>query len=298
MVRTWMLVVLGACGSVSEKPDAAMGSDTPPPIDGPTDSPTVDAMLGAFGPPTKIAELSSTKEDWGVTLRADQLEVFFASNRTSSADDIFSATRATTSAPWGAPTLVAALSSTAFDLQPSLSPDGLTIWFTSNRGGAGFEIMTSVRASLAGGWSVPVAVPELNSTADEAPMNVLANGMTMAFTSNRGGNYDIYLATRAGASGAWTSTALAMGVNTTGDEFDAQLTQDGLGIYFTTPGSALDLVYAHRASTSAAFATPVPLTEVLAVGKNEEDLWVSADERTIVFASDRDGTRDLWQATR
>lgn len=80
---------------------------------------------------------------------------------------------------------------------------------------------------------------------------------------------------------------------------------DGLSLYFTAapPGAVnsdmtgRDLYRATRATLSAAFSDPQPLTEL---NSNERDQlpWVSRDELTIVFSSERSGTSRLYTASR
>jgi len=90
---------------------------------------------GAFGPASLIPELSSASVDGQPNLRRDGLEIFFFSNRSGN-NDIYSASRATTADPWSTPVnLGAAVNSAASETRPSLSWDGATLYFGSNRAG-------------------------------------------------------------------------------------------------------------------------------------------------------------------
>lgn len=93
---------------------------------------------GAYGQAALIAQLSSAAQDGQPNLRRDGLEIFFFSNRTGTlgSNDIYSATRASTADPWSAPVnLGAAVNSDASETRPSLSWDGTTLYFGSNRAG-------------------------------------------------------------------------------------------------------------------------------------------------------------------
>ncbi len=92
---------------------------------------------GAFGPAVRIEELSSTAQDGHPNVRRDGLEIFFFSNRPGAlGNDIYSATRASTADAWSTPVnLGAAVNSAASDTRPSLSWDGTTLYFGSNRAG-------------------------------------------------------------------------------------------------------------------------------------------------------------------
>ena len=87
------------------------------------------------------------------------------------------AAQATTATPigasaviWSAPVnLGSAINSTASDQGPAISPDGLSLYFTSNRTGGvgGFDMYVSQRASVDGAWGSPVNIAALNTTSDE-----------------------------------------------------------------------------------------------------------------------------------
>ena len=91
---------------------------------------------GAFGPAVLITELSSASAaDGQPNLRRDGLEIFFFSNRAGN-NDIYAATRASTADPWSTPVnLGTAVNSPASETRPSLSWDGTTLYFGSDRAG-------------------------------------------------------------------------------------------------------------------------------------------------------------------
>jgi len=86
-------------------------------------------------------------------LRKDGLEIVFDSNRAGTFD-IFTATRGSVNAQWSSPKLLgeSVNSATADETRPSLSRDGLRLYFGSTRanaelGGAGGDIYVSTRES-------------------------------------------------------------------------------------------------------------------------------------------------------
>jgi len=92
----------------------------------------------SFGAPAAVGGLNSGQDDFRPNLRRDGLEIFFDSNRPGGIGglDIWTATRASTSDPWSAPTnLGAGVNSTANDLRASLSWDGTTLYLGSLRAG-------------------------------------------------------------------------------------------------------------------------------------------------------------------
>src|SRR5207249_6256786 len=73
---------------------------------------------------------------------------------------------------WSAPVhLGAVINSTAADQQPAISPDGLSLYFTSNRVAGslgGFDMYVVQRASILDSWGPPMNLgPAVNTTFDE-----------------------------------------------------------------------------------------------------------------------------------
>lgn len=92
---------------------------------------------GAFGPAEAVSELNTRAADGHPNLRRDGLEIFFFSNRTGAlGNDIYSATRTSTQDPWSTPVnLGPNVNSPASETRPSLTWDGTTLYFGSNRAG-------------------------------------------------------------------------------------------------------------------------------------------------------------------
>jgi hypothetical protein len=86
------------------------------------------------GEAVPVAELNSSANDAAVSIRHDGKEIFFWSNRLGT-QDLFTSTRQNTHHPWSAPTRLDAPLNTATsnELTPSLSFDGTTLIFASNR---------------------------------------------------------------------------------------------------------------------------------------------------------------------
>ncbi|HEU5489913.1 MAG TPA: hypothetical protein VFU84_03890 [Gaiellaceae bacterium] len=86
-----------------------------------------------FGPATAVAELNdAAANDIQPNVRADGLEVVFASNRPGTAGgmDVWAATRSSLDAPWSTPVnLGAVVNTVAGETRPSLSRDGKQLLF-------------------------------------------------------------------------------------------------------------------------------------------------------------------------
>jgi len=110
---------------------------------------------GTFGSPVPVAELNSPSSDQQPAIRHDGLEFFLASDRpgTFGLVDLWVATRASTSDPWGVPVnLGASVNSASTDARPAVSFKGTELYFQSNRpGGFGaFDLYVITRSKLTG----------------------------------------------------------------------------------------------------------------------------------------------------
>jgi hypothetical protein len=85
---------------------------------------------GGYEAPLIVPELSSESEETTPVLSSDGLSVFLGSNRaeTGGQFDVFLATRPTTAAPFGKPTLVSTLSTGSHDFPTWISPDGCRLY--------------------------------------------------------------------------------------------------------------------------------------------------------------------------
>jgi len=98
--------------------------------------------IAGYTQPEPVVELNTAAQDGHPNLRRDGLEIFFFSTRpgTLGAQDLYSATRESTSDPWSTPVnLGPDVNSTAADTRPSLSWDGTELYFGSTRTGGGAE---------------------------------------------------------------------------------------------------------------------------------------------------------------
>ena len=92
---------------------------------------------GSFGPAVPVSSLNSANDDFRPNVRKDGLEVVFDSNRsgTLGGQDIWSATRDSVDDEWSTPVDLTSVNSPANETRASLSWDGRTLTFGSNRTG-------------------------------------------------------------------------------------------------------------------------------------------------------------------
>ncbi|HEU0237362.1 MAG TPA: hypothetical protein VFR14_13060 [Candidatus Limnocylindrales bacterium] len=129
-----------------------------------------------------------------------ETELYFSSTRVGGLGDIY--VSAFNGSGFGAPAVVAALSSAQDDFRPNVRRDGLEIFFDSNRPGGlgGLDIWTSTRASTADSWSSPTNLGgAVNSSVNDLRPSLSWNGSALYFGSVRAGgegSQDIYVTTR------------------------------------------------------------------------------------------------------
>jgi hypothetical protein len=143
-----------------------------------------------FGAPANVAELNTADWDSAPSISADGLTIFIMSDRAGGAggQDIWMATRPSTSDPFGAPTNVAEINSADIEASPNISADSLTLYFNSDRaGGEGSQdIWMATRADVNTAFDVPVNVAAINTTLDDQGPDISDDGQTMYFNRTLG----------------------------------------------------------------------------------------------------------------
>jgi hypothetical protein len=138
-------------------------------------------------------------------ISADGLTLYFASTRTGNFNyELYQATRASPSAPFDTPSILAGLTSIGNDSMPVVRGDGLELFFASNREqvmypeGYTNDIYRATRASLSEAFGAPSVVTELAAPTNEGPTWISPDGCTLVFTSSRAGagGYDLWMTTR------------------------------------------------------------------------------------------------------
>jgi Tol biopolymer transport system component len=261
--------------------------------------------LGVFGGATKISVSTSNRLEDDPTLTADLLEMVFESDRMggSGGSDLWITRRQMIGGAWATPIPVSNVNSDASEEHPGLSDDGLTLWFASDRGGGlgSFDIYVATRTDRSSGtpWSMPMPASTLNGVANDESPQVDSSELVMVMARGPNGAEDLFISTRATTASTWPEpTPIAELNQASTSETAPMMSADGQTIYFTSNrgGGGAELYLATR-TTDRTFAAPTPISELDAT-LEQTDPWISPDQRTIVFVSDQDGTRDLWEATR
>ncbi len=172
---------------------------------------------------------------------------------------------------------------------------------------AGFgDLVVRKRATRDGSFGAAASMGPVNTPASEYQPSLTHDGLSLYFMSDRGNQYDIYVATRDDA-GLFGNAQPLTAVNLT-DVFDAvpYVGPKGEWLYFSSGrGSGVGHIYRSERGDGGAFTTPTELDELKSSDKTkgESSAVLSGDELTMYFASDRvdlqgAGLDDIYMATR
>jgi hypothetical protein len=255
-----------------------------------------DAPLGMWGAATAIngADDPTLNID-DCTLNSTETELYFKHPNGAGDDDLYVMTRMTATDPWGTPAAVTALDSGNDEESPRLSPDDLAIYF-----GRDGNIFKSTRGMVGGTWGPPAAVNEINTGTYNKWLAVCDNDYFMvsrAVSRGMTSDQDLFVGHLDGVDpGTLAATISATGYN----EISAFLSKDCTTTYFASNRSGQTQIYtATRATATDPFGAPALVSD-FGTATDNEDLWVSTDQRLAVFASVRgtDTKKALYQSTR
>jgi hypothetical protein len=218
--------------------------------------------------------------------------------------------RASIDDDWGPPqNLGPAVNTANVEACSSISADGLTLYFNSNRpGGYGSsDIYMTTRATKGAPWGPAVNLgPKVNGPASEAWPWISADGLELYLSSTRPGGYgdwDFWVTKRATGNDPWGAPVnLGPVVNSPYTETGPCLSPDGLLLvfsdYFLTssprPGGygSNDMWMSRRANLSAPWQSPMNLGPKMNGPDVDAFPRLSPDGRTLYFFT----TSDNWQS--
>lgn len=202
--------------------------------------------------------------------------------------------------------LGAVVNSTSQDSTPSISADGLTLYFFSDRPGGegGWDLWATTRANLSDPWSTPANLGStLNTAQSEATPSISADGLSLYF--ERGiSSRDIWVATRPSTSDPWSSPSSLAAINSASLDTDPDIASDGLSLYFGSDrpgGGGRDIYVSTRPTTSDPWGTPANLGAAVNGPNLDDGPSISSDGLSLFFMSDRDdpgGSFDLFVSER
>jgi Tol biopolymer transport system component len=266
-----------------------------------------------FGEPTNLGPtVNSSAVDAIPSISADGLSLYFNSNRSGGYDgfDLWVTTRETISDPWDAPVnLGPTINSSYDDAAPSISADGLTLYFNSDRSGGygGWDIWVTTRQNTEDEWGTPINPGSIvNSPYKDVAPSITADGLSLFFVSDRSGgsgNSDIWVTTRATISDDWGSPVnLSPTVNSSSFDATPSISADGLLLFFQSNRAGgyggFDIYVSRRATENDPWGEPVNLGPTVNSSNFEGNPSISADGSSLYFFTKRSGgsgNGDLWE---
>jgi len=272
-----------------------------------------------FGTPTNLGVTGNISDIEGSpSISADRLSLYFTriGSATMSKADIYVTQRASTSDPWGEPVkLGPAVNSSYYDGEPSISSDGLSLYFGSQRPGGygGADIWVTTRATTSDPWGEAVNLgPTINTEADDTDVCISADGLSLYIDSFREGGHggiDLWVATRETPSDAWQEPVnLGTAVNGLSGDSAPSISADGRVLFFSDffsprsggQGGGADIWMTMRATVSDLWREPVNLGPAVNSFALDAHPDISTDGSTLYFTSSRPrtvGFSPLWQVS-
>jgi WD40-like Beta Propeller Repeat len=158
--------------------------------------PSLDAEFGAA---TVLPAVNGPGLEHLPRLSRDELTILFVSSRTSpnAFSNLWIAQRPNRSAEFAAPMEVPGINTSVREEGFSLAPDGLTLFFASNRASdLDMELWVATRASTAVDFGAAESLVALNSTGQELDPQLSPDGSELFFSSSRAGNFQLFRAVR------------------------------------------------------------------------------------------------------
>jgi hypothetical protein len=291
-----LMLVLAGCGSVRDK-----GSDASVPNVSMPSGSSICKPTGTFDTPVLLTGLNTAAHESLPRLTADELELYFSLDPGTGDSTIYRAQRRTTSEPFAAPIALVQLSTPAQENNPSVSSDGLMLFFESSRvSGEGYHLYVSTRASRVGEFVAPSEVANVNSatvTDSDSQAFVTADTQELWFVSSRPGglgNADIYRAAWSGSG--FANVAAITALSSDAADYVPTLSADKLTVYLSSNRPSgkgnMHIWTAHRSTTRDGFPAPTPVRELNSSG-SEFVGWLSPDNCRLYFSSDAAGTLDI-----
>jgi Tol biopolymer transport system component len=284
-VRRTALVLLVGCGRLHFDPVASDGSSDAP------------CVFGPFGTPQNAGALNSSAQDFGPAVSADQLTIIFGSGR-GGGSHLYGSQRAAITEPFPPAAAVTELNSTNIsdqDRGPTLSPDGLTVYFSSTRGGP-LQLYRATRMSETALWNPPALVPELSAVGDFAGPGISADGTELFFSHTTPTTTLFHTFQSGGVFGA----PIAITELSTGGVVEpagyASLSRDGLTVFFEgdRDEAALHIYTATRQTPQGPFGAPTQVGNINVPGVSCADPEISKDGTTLWLET----MGDIVSATR
>jgi len=206
---------------------------------------TRDTKLDPWSTPVNLGPVVNTSSyELEPSISTDGLSLYFCSNRSDGFGgmDIWVTTRKTTNSDWNTPVNLGSTVNRPYDdAEPSISFDGQTLFFDSDRpGGLGdFDLYMTTRATIDSDWTQPVNVgPEVNSTDLDKSPSISSDGLALCFHSGRLGPHDLWMTTRPTIFDPWKpAVQLGPSVDSPAHDVTPDISFDGRVLFYQSQRS-------------------------------------------------------------
>ncbi|HTL33523.1 MAG TPA: hypothetical protein VL326_10375 [Kofleriaceae bacterium] len=291
-------IVLCGCRFAFDARRATDGGDALPPNESAF---VIDAPIchtGAWSAPQIIAPTTTGSEESDPSISADELTLYFTSNRVPSMGRaLWRATRASRADAFGTPALLGELDTAGDETEPSISPDELTLYYASDQSGMS-EIYVATRASTADAFTVQGVLPiNGDATALRGGAQITRDQLGLYYSRS---TLQIAFASRATTTDTFTFVREISEVNSAPTDGNPTISSDGLELFFDSYRTGPAAVFtASRATAGDMFSAPTELTQLPMVtnGMAAGSPDLSADGRTLYYFVST-GQIDLYTVTR
>jgi hypothetical protein len=211
------------------------------------------------------------------------------------------------SKPFGTPIVLEGLETASNESWPSLSADERTIYFHSDRGGAGtlglYDIFVATRNSLDDPFGMPGPLANVNTSGQDECPSVTADGLFLYIDRYASGttNWDIWVAQRANTTVDFGAPTRVDSLASAGNFQDDNqfILPNNSAMYFESNRNGNSEIY--RAARNVGGTFDAATTTLILPSSNEISVAVTADELTMYYSTDAtptDGGYDIWMTKR
>jgi Tol biopolymer transport system component len=194
------------------------------------------------------------------------------------------------------------VNSSGFDCSPSVSTDGLELYFLSDRpGGYGnYDIWMATRLTTDDPWNTPVNLGSVVNSSDwEVSPDISADSLSLYFDGGPISRSDIWVTERTAKDQPWgTPVELDPNVNFASWLYCPGISPDGLQLYFESED---EIWFSTRQTQSDPWQPAINLGPPVNSSYHDSGPDISIDGLAMFFHSDRPGgygDQDLYMATR
>lgn len=208
---------------------------------------TRDSMHEPWTNAENLGPLVNTSAmDGSPDISSDGLHLYFNSERSGGEGgrDLWYASRPTVNEPWSeAENLGSVINSRAFDAWPTISSDGNSLYFVTDRNISN-ELVVSQRASPSDPWGEPMSLGVAGGTPD-----ISSDGLSLFFASSSKhgdispiGGFDIWVMQRASTDDEFDAPMLLSDIiNKSSDDFSPNISEDGLLFTYYSQGAVREV---------------------------------------------------------